>query len=234
MPSRAERLLQTWGQFCFMYKDPAFLFYSSDFLTGMQDLTMEERGQFITLLCLQHQKGHLSDKMIRIAVGDAAADVMAKFRQDSGGLYYNVRLESEIEKRKISAEKQRQRATEGWKKRKKDAVADTTAYAAALPLVNENENVIEVESISYLSNSEIENTIQYLKITGQRDLTETDVGKYWDAFLIHSEGEKHRNRKDQIQHFRNWLKKQPYESGTAKNSTKLGTSDARMEALRNW
>lgn len=123
-----------------MAKDPAFLFYSSDFLTGMQDLTMEERGQYITLLCIQHQKGHLTEKMIRIAVGNAAADVLAKFRQDSGGLYYNERLDIEIEKRRASAEKQRQRAVDGWEKRKKDTAVNTTAYAAAMPLENENVN----------------------------------------------------------------------------------------------
>ena len=31
-------------------KDPAFLFYSSDFITGCMGLTMEERGQYITLI----------------------------------------------------------------------------------------------------------------------------------------------------------------------------------------
>jgi len=51
-----------------MAKDPAFLFYSSDFLSGITDLTMEERGQYITLLCLQHQKGSLSEKTIRLSV----------------------------------------------------------------------------------------------------------------------------------------------------------------------
>ena len=43
-----------------MERDPAFLFYSSDFLSGIADLNMEERGQYITLLCVQHQKGRLN------------------------------------------------------------------------------------------------------------------------------------------------------------------------------
>ena len=37
-------------------KDPAFLFYSSDFLSGTMLMTDEEIGQYIKLLCLQHQK----------------------------------------------------------------------------------------------------------------------------------------------------------------------------------
>ena len=72
-----------------MTKDPAFLFYSSDFLTGVSDLTMEERGQYITLLCLQHQKGHLSKKAINIATANATADVLAKFDIDNNGNYFN-------------------------------------------------------------------------------------------------------------------------------------------------
>ena len=132
-----------------MAKDPAFLFYTNDFLTGVQDLTMEERGQYITLLCLQHQKGHLTEKMIRLSCGNAAADVLSKFRQDDGGLFYNERLELEIEKRSAHGEKQKQRAIEGWKKRKESSInqlnnentSESHGNAAALPL--ENENVIE-------------------------------------------------------------------------------------------
>lgn len=125
-----------------MGKDPAFLFYPKDFLTGVSDLTMEERGQYITLLCLQHQKGRLSEKMISINMPDAAADVLAKFRQDENGNFFNERLEAEIEKRAQHSEKQRQRALEGWKKRKKQkAAVKATANAAALPLGNVNGNV---------------------------------------------------------------------------------------------
>ena len=123
-----------------MSKDPAFLFYSSDFISGIQNLTMEERGQYITLLCLQHQTGHLTEKMIKISVGNATADVLAKFRQDDGGAYFNARLEAEIEKRKEHSEKQRQRAKEGWKKRQNDAENNATASATAMPLEDEDEN----------------------------------------------------------------------------------------------
>ena len=45
-----------------MSKDPAFLFYSSDFLTGTMFLSDEQTGRFIKLLCVQHQKGRLSEK----------------------------------------------------------------------------------------------------------------------------------------------------------------------------
>lgn len=130
-----------------MSKDPAFLFYTSDFLTGVTDLTMEERGQFISLLCLQHQKGHLTKKMIDLCVGNAAADVMAKFRQDSAGLWYSPRLDEEIKKRAEHSEKQRKRALDGWEERRKNKKEkpQATADAAALPLEDEDVNEDESE-----------------------------------------------------------------------------------------
>ncbi len=127
-----------------MAKDPAFLFYSSDFLTGVSDLTMEERGQYITLLCLQHQKGHLTQKMITIATANATADVMAKFKKDEDGLFYNERLEVEAEKRAAHSRKQSERATKGWEKRRSHDKA--TADATALPLEDENVNRNRVKS----------------------------------------------------------------------------------------
>jgi hypothetical protein len=108
---------------------------------------MEERGQYITILCVMHQKGRLSSKTIGLCVGNAAADVMAKLRQDSAGLWYSERLEIEIDKRKKHAQKQRERALEGWKKRKKEDNQESDishGNATAMPL--ENENVIVIEN----------------------------------------------------------------------------------------
>lgn len=80
-------------------KSPSVLFYTSDFLTGTSNLTMEERGQYITLLSLQHQTGHLSKKIIDINVPNCSPDVIEKFLQDDKGLYYQHRMDEEIEKR---------------------------------------------------------------------------------------------------------------------------------------
>jgi hypothetical protein len=126
-----------------MAKDPAFLFYSSDFLTGVSDLTMDERGQYITLLCLHHQKGRLSRKAIKIATPNATADVLAKFSQDESGLFFNKRLEDEQKKRAEHSKKQADRAKKGWEKRRSPSYA--TADATALPLENENESVNRIK-----------------------------------------------------------------------------------------
>ena len=82
-----------------MSKDPAVLFYTGDFLNGCAGLTMEERGQYITILCLQHQLGHLSEKTIRLSVGSVSVDVLNKLSIDTDGNYFQNRMEEEIEKR---------------------------------------------------------------------------------------------------------------------------------------
>lgn len=49
-------------------KDPAVLFYTSDFLSGCALMDMRERGQYITLLCLQRERGHMTMQEITRAV----------------------------------------------------------------------------------------------------------------------------------------------------------------------
>jgi len=101
-----------------MSKDPAFLFYSSDFLNGVSDLTMEERGQYITLLCLQHQKDELTEKTIRLCVGSVSVDVLSKFSKNENGNFFNKRLSEEIEKRRLFTESRRNNGLKGGRPKK--------------------------------------------------------------------------------------------------------------------
>tara|TARA_B100001093_G_scaffold113967_1_gene106263 strand:- start:405 stop:1112 length:708 start_codon:yes stop_codon:yes gene_type:complete len=138
-----------------MSKDPAFLFYSSDFLTGVSDLTMEERGQFITLLCLQHQKGALSEKLMRLQCGGIPnADVLAKFRIDKNGFYYNERIEHEKDRRAKHSAKQRDNAYKRWNKdnnTSKQTLSNGNAMAMPLETETETETVNEIEVDIYPS-----------------------------------------------------------------------------------
>lgn len=88
-------------------KDPAFLFYSSDFLSGTMLMSDEEIGQYIKLLCLQHQKGHLKEKDMLNICKTYNEDIFSKFKKDEEGNYYNERLEEEIERRKKYSESRR-------------------------------------------------------------------------------------------------------------------------------
>jgi hypothetical protein len=122
-----------------MAKDPAFLFYSSDFLNGVADLTMEERGQFITLLCLQHQKGTLTDKTIRLCLGSVSVDVLSKFSKDKDGNFFNERLNEEIEKRIQFTESRRNNGSKGGRP-KNNTKPLGLAKHNLMEDVNENEN----------------------------------------------------------------------------------------------
>lgn len=88
-------------------KDPAFLFYSSDFLTGTALFSFEQRGIYIFLLCLQHQQGGIcDDDMINIC-GTHVKHIIKKFEKREDGLYYNIRLEKEVIKRSKYSESRR-------------------------------------------------------------------------------------------------------------------------------
>jgi hypothetical protein len=87
-----------------MAKDPAFLFYSADFLIGTQFMTDDQVGKYIRLLCYQHQHGKLSEKHMLFICKTYDVEIFGKFTKDSTGLYYNEKLENEIIRRKKYSE----------------------------------------------------------------------------------------------------------------------------------
>lgn len=100
-------------------KDPAFLFYSSDFLTGTMTLTFEDKGKFIMLLAAMHQQGRMDEETIRLLVGSISDKLKAKFRIDEDGKWYNVRLEYEAAKRSKFAESRKKNGELGGRPPKK-------------------------------------------------------------------------------------------------------------------
>jgi uncharacterized protein YdaU (DUF1376 family) len=130
-----------------MSKDPAFLFYSSDFLTGTSFLTNEQVGIYIRLLCHQHQNGHLKEKDMLKICGSRDEDIFEKFIKDEQGLYFNERLDQEINKRKAYSES---RANNRKKKEQtdinpltheKDMLITSETYDEHMENENENENI---------------------------------------------------------------------------------------------
>jgi uncharacterized protein YdaU (DUF1376 family) len=82
-----------------MSKDPAFLFYTQDFLVGTMYMTDEQVGIYIRLLCNQHQKGKLTEKDMKKICKVYDEDIYSKFVEDGEGNYFNVRLYEETIKR---------------------------------------------------------------------------------------------------------------------------------------
>ena len=87
-------------------KDPAFMFYPSDFMIGTFFMTDEEVGKYIRMLCIQHQQGRLSAEEMDSMCGNSSK-IRAKFVTDENGMYYNERLDEEIAKRRAFCDKQR-------------------------------------------------------------------------------------------------------------------------------
>lgn len=92
-----------------MAKDPAFLFYYQDFLVGTTFLTNEEVGAYIRILCHLADKGVMSEKeMLKICgTTELLNSIIGKFKQDDNGMYYNERLNAEMEKRRAFSESRR-------------------------------------------------------------------------------------------------------------------------------
>jgi len=112
-------------------KDPAFLFYSNDFLSGTMLMADEDVGRYIKLLCLQHQVGHLSkEDMLSMR---ATPKVFAKFKIDEEGKYYNERLEYEANRRKAYSESRRNN------RKKKDMNNICNSYEEHMENENRNE-----------------------------------------------------------------------------------------------
>lgn len=81
-----------------MAKDPAFLFYSQDFLVGTMFMTNEQVGKYIKLLCIQHQKGGISKSDMESVCNGYDEVIYSKFIIDNN-TYYNARLKEETVKR---------------------------------------------------------------------------------------------------------------------------------------
>lgn len=116
-----------------MAKDPAVLFYTSDFLSGTSFFNHDQKGKYITLLCEQHQLGSIPEEHLIDVCGGLNTDVAKKFIKDSDGTYYNVRMREESDKRRAFCESRR-------KSIEKRYIRNTYVPSYVLRMENENEN----------------------------------------------------------------------------------------------
>ena len=95
-----------------MAKDPAF-FFSGDFLGGTQFFSDDELGKYVRLLIAQFNMGHLYEKDMLMICGNFNERIFSKFARDPAGLYFNKRLEIEIEKRHLYSQSRSQNRRKG-------------------------------------------------------------------------------------------------------------------------
>lgn len=140
-----------------MSKDPAVLFYTSDFLTGTLTMGYEQKGKYITLLCLQHQKGVLTEKDMINICGTLDKEILDKFIKDSDGNYYNKRMKEEHEKRANYSKSRRENRLKGIDNKKVKTNNICKSYNKHM----ENEN----EDININNNKGVYREFKHLKLT---------------------------------------------------------------------
>jgi hypothetical protein len=212
-----------------MAKDPAFLFYSSDFLNGVADLTMEERGQFITLLCLQHQKGTLTDKTIRLSLGSVSVDVLSKFSKDKDGNFFNERLSEEIEKRIQFTESRRNNGSKGGRP-KNNTKPIGLAKHNLMEDVNENENE---DIIINKSKCTFDQVYEYMAIRIGTDQAKIEAEKFVNYYTSNGWKVGKNPMKSWGAAANNWITNtKQYAKGTTNNKPKLNKHE--LDNLRNY
>lgn len=116
---------------------PAFQFYADDFIGGTFTMNNEEKGAYITLLCIQWTKGFVTKhEFDRIAVGmppHSQAICQAKFQTDADGNMRNSRMESERSKQAEYRVKQAENAKKRWVGNATAMPPHSQADAVALP-----------------------------------------------------------------------------------------------------
>jgi hypothetical protein len=212
-----------------MAKDPAFLFYSSDFLNGVADLTMEERGQFITLLCLQHQKGTLTDKTIRLSLGSVSVDVLSKFSKDKDGNFYNDRLSEEIEKRIQFTESRRNNGSKGGRPK-------NNTKPLGLPKDNLMEDVNENENEDININKRkctFEQVYEYMSLRIGTNQAKIEAEKFVNYYESNGWKVGKNPMKSWGAAANNWITNtKQYAKGTTNNQRKLDKNE--LENLKNY
>jgi uncharacterized protein YdaU (DUF1376 family) len=124
-----------------MAKDPAFLFYSSDFLTGTMFMSNEQIGKYIRLLCAQHQMGALTEQHMLNICHTYDKDIWAKFTKQDDGTFINKRLHDETQKRKNFCESRRNnRNSKPKDKQVNNHMSPHMSIHMSSHMENENEN----------------------------------------------------------------------------------------------
>jgi len=184
-----------------MAKDPAFLFYPGDFMTGTQFFSDEQVGKYLRLLLAQHQLGHLKESHMIMICKSYDNDIFSKFVKDSDGNYFNQRLEEEIVKRKnYSQSRGKNRSSKNlisksydnhMEDRNKDINITTTTI-----------NIIDTFFESLENSSDFENIVRINKF--ERELTKQKLAEFRKFAEL-----EYPNYAKFASHFKNWIIKNP-------------------------
>jgi uncharacterized protein YdaU (DUF1376 family) len=123
-------------------KAPAFQLYTDDFLAGTLEMSQEEVGQFIRLLCHQWNRGSIpveTEKQQRLTGGCVSVDVLVKFRLCEDGSLRNERLESVRTERGLFLQQQSIKGQQSAEKRR-------LAASAIQPKLNQTSTEVQPDT----------------------------------------------------------------------------------------
>lgn len=203
-----------------MSKDPAVLFYTSDFLSGTFTMTDEQVGKYIRLLCLQHQKGKLTEKDMLSICKAYDNEIYEKFNQVDG-FYVNDRMYNESVRRSKFTESRRNNA--------KSVKNDSICIASEEHMHTHMET--ETETINVNKDIFINNVETYKSILNDSYQEFID---YWTEPAkngkLRYEGEKFFDIKRRVN---TWLQNKT-KYGNSKNTDATAASRKRMDDLAKW
>lgn len=139
-----------------MSKDPAFLFYTQDFIMGTVFMSNEQLGIYVRLLCSQHQHGGLIDKDSFNSMVGTHNLIRSKFIETDEG-FYNKRMMEEMSKRQKKSSNLSLNAQKRWKN---ECKSNAIASQLHMPIEDENEN----KDINKDINTTILNTNIYITV----------------------------------------------------------------------
>jgi hypothetical protein len=203
-----------------MSKDPAVLFYTSDFLSGTFTMTDEQVGKYIRLLCLQHQKGKLTEKDMLSICKAYDNEIYEKFDQVDG-FFVNDRMYNESIRRSKFTESRRNNA----KSIKNDSISEASAkhmhkhMETETETINVNKDIFinNIEPYKNLLNESYQDFIDYWTEPSKSGKLRYEAQKFFDI----------------KRRVNTWLQnKNKY--GNSKNTDATAASRKRMDDLAKW
>ncbi len=215
-----------------MAKDPAFLFYPGDYVSGTMGMTFEEKGAYMDLLMLQFNRGHMTQHMIHHTVGHLWEQVKCKFIQDEEGLWYNIRLDIEKDKRKTFTESRRNNIKGKQKSIELPSYESHMDTHMTHHMENENEN-INKDIITNKSKCDLNEAFEYFSIKLGLEKGKIEGEKFFNYYESNGWKVGKNPMKNWKAAANNWItNKHTYEKGTTTNQSKLNKHE--LDNLRNY
>lgn len=215
-----------------MAKDPAFLFYPGDYVSGTMGMTFEEKGAYMDLLMLQFNRGHMNTHMIQHTVGHLWEQVKCKFIQDDEGLWFNVRLDFEKDKRKTFTESRRNNIKPKEKPKKEPSYETHMNTHMDSHMENENEN-INKDIINNKSKCNFEEALEYISIRLGTEQGKIEAQKFFNYYESNGWKVGKNPMKNWKAAANNWItNSNTYAKGTTNNQRKLNKHE--LDNLANY